>query len=83
MQITDFAEEPVLSSELISFYEYMSMDCKQRVDRYAQSLAKTNEEFQRYKKKVIRNNSNNWLRMHGEPLRRGKENELHKRWRLD
>ncbi len=72
-----------LPMNIISFGNYLAMNNRQLMEYYSQSLAKTNEAFQRYKKKVIRSNSNNWLRMHGEPLRRGKENELHKRWRLD
>ena len=78
-----YSEESFLSMHLISFGNYLAMNNRQQIEYYSQLLAKTNEEFQRYKKKVIRNNSNNWLRMHGEPLRRKKENELHKRWRLD
>ena len=78
-----YSEGLFLPMNIISFGNYLAMNNRQRMEYYSQSLAKTNEEFQRYKKKVIRSNSNNWLRMHGEPLRRGKENELHKRWRLD
>lgn len=74
--------EEFLPMNIISFGNYLAMNNIQLMEYYSKSLAKTNEAFQRYKKKIIRNNSNNWLRMHGEPLRRGKENELHKRWRL-
>lgn len=36
----------------------------------------TSMQYQSYKRKVERkSHSNNWLKMHGQPLRRGKEND--------
>ena len=37
---------------------------------------KTSTQYKTYKRKVERkSHSNNWLKMHGQPLRRGKEND--------
>ena len=52
------------------------MTSKRQLSILAACYGTTSVEYQSYKRKVERkSHSNNWLKMHGQPLRRGKENK--------
>lgn len=52
------------------------MTSKRQLSTLAACYGTASVQYQSYKHKVERrSHSNNWLKMHGQPLRRGKENK--------
>lgn len=71
-----YAPEIITGAGIVSFMRFNAMTTERKLQLMKTCYGEASTQYQTYKRKVERkSHSNNWLKMHGQPLRRGKENE--------